>query len=146
MGIRWWKLVIGRGNRSRPNSIRSDAGNRANFSFQSSRHRATYFIKKTQPCIPASFGAWLCRFVGWRTAAGAVRGRHRVQSWQTRSWVSFFLLFLSTVANDLLNGWPVVLVPTFYIYSQCIFHALHTFDDLDSSHRVWKMTSSPRSQ
>ena len=49
--------------------------------------------------------------------------------------VSFFLLFLSTVANDLLNGWPVVLVPSFYIYSQCIFHALHTFDDFDSSDR-----------
>jgi hypothetical protein len=69
-------------------------------------------------------------------------GRQCVQSWQTRSWVSFFLLFLSTVANDLLNGWPLVFVPSSFIYSQCIFHALHTLDDLDS---LWKMTSSRRS-
>jgi hypothetical protein len=64
------------------------------------------------------------------SAASASRvGRHGVE------FLSF-CFFLSTVANDLLNGWPVVLVPSFYIYSQCIFHALHTFDDLDSSERL----------
>jgi hypothetical protein len=58
----------------------------------------------------------------------------RVQLADTELFCLFLLV--STVGNDLLNGWPVVLVPSFYSYSQSIFCALHTFDDFDSSERV----------